>query len=132
MFLEQKNMLKLYYSDGTEVTKMYMEYCDHSSCFSEPWCAAWGICEKENEQELLMSFWWCNLVTDIVNDLIASTSSYNSHGRDHSFYYILSPLSLLILVHQGSLRQHERSKCSVYSLVTSISFVVQFLHILLF
>ncbi len=22
-----------------------------------------------------MSFWWCNLVTDIVNDLIASTSS---------------------------------------------------------
>ncbi len=60
-----------------------------------------------------MSFWWCNLVTDIVNDLIASTSSYNSHGRDHSFYYILPPLSLLILVHQGSLRQHERSKYSV-------------------
>ncbi len=96
-------MLKLYYSDGTDVTKMYMEYCDHSSCLSEPWCAAWGICEKEGERELLMSFWWCNLVTDIVNALIASTSSCKETPiivmADHSFYYILSPLSLLILDH---------------------------------
>ncbi len=45
-------MLKLYYSDGTEVTNKYTQHCDRSSCLVEPWCSAWGICKEEGELEL--------------------------------------------------------------------------------
>ncbi len=44
-------MLKLYHSDGTEVTDEDTQYCDRSSCLGEPRCSAWGIC-KEGELEL--------------------------------------------------------------------------------
>ncbi len=43
-------MLKLYYSDGTEETNEYTEYCDCSSCLGEPWCSAGGICKEEGER----------------------------------------------------------------------------------